>query len=267
MANTEFIVQKPPLGVGNIIRNALRLYFQNFIPFFLITLIPTLGLAGILSGIGLLSGGPGNVVDGGPIEIASPAFVVGVSLVTMVISGIAVNFVTGLITLASFDAWQGRPMTYARYFSVTLQSIVPLSVLTVVAALAAAIGFVFLFVPGVYIYAMFFVLAPSVLVERTGFGGLSRSRELTREYRWPIVGMLIVLILALYAIVIPLGVVAGRVAPLMSPEMLYWSGMGMEMISNTIGYGIAAVFIAMTYARLREIKEGLGVEDLSKVFA
>ena len=31
-------------------------------------------------------------------------------------------------------------------------------------------------------------------------------------------------------------------------------------------YGLSAIFIALVYARLREIKEGVSVSDLAKVF-
>ena len=263
MANTEYVGQKPPLGVGNIISNALRLYFRNFIPFFVIALIPTLGYMGLFAGIG----GRMNVVNGGSIEIAPRGFVVGVMLVTTILSVIVMNIVTGMITLAALDKWQGRPMTYARYFLMILQNILPLTVLTVVAALALMIGFLFFFIPGLYVSAMFFVLAPSVLVERAGFGGLSRSIDLTREYRWPIIGTMIVMFLVLIVISILFAFVAGFFERAMSSEVLFWSAKGAELFGNTIGYGIAAVFVAMVYARLREIKEGLGVEDLSKVFA
>jgi hypothetical protein len=38
-------------------------------------------------------------------------------------------------------------------------------------------------------------------------------------------------------------------------------------ITYAISYGLTSVFTALLYARLRELKEGIGIDDLTDVFS
>jgi hypothetical protein len=39
-----------------------------------------------------------------------------------------------------------------------------------------------------------------------------------------------------------------------------------QTLANAIFYGFGGVVAALVYARLRELKEGLGIEDMANVF-
>ncbi|WP_208354180.1 hypothetical protein [Pseudaestuariivita rosea] len=159
-----------------------------------------------------------------------------------------------------------------------LTFIVPLTVLGIVITIAAGIGLVLLIVPGIWIYAAWCVTTPAVVVERAGFGGLNRSFELTREYRWPIVGLLILLGLILIVISIPFGLVSNMMIglnvfdieslpsadALSSIDVMLW--VLINSAASAISYGLGCVAVALVYIRLRQIKDGVGVADVADVF-
>ena len=71
---------------------------------------------------------------------------------------------------------------------------------------------------------------------------------------------MIVMFLVLIVISILFAFVAGFFERAMSSEVLFWSAKGAELFGNTIGYGIAAVFVAMVYARQRADRRGMGLD-------
>ena len=100
---------------------------------------------------------------------------------------------TALLVQLAYDAKLGRPLQPGRYVAPALRAAIPIAVLMLIAGILTGIGFVLLVVPGLWLYAVFSLVAPAVVIEGAGFGGLGRSAALTKEYRWPIVGALILL--------------------------------------------------------------------------
>ena len=129
------------------------------------------------------------------------------------------------------------------------------------------LGLVALIVPGLWVYAVFSVMPAAVVIERIGFSGLGRSAALTKEYRWPIIGASL-LILIMNAVV---GAIAVFKVGLLA-GVLGSSGVALVILAVTlatlsgIGYGLSAISVALIYARLREIKEGVSVRDIATVF-
>ncbi len=74
-----------------------------------------------------------------------------------------------------------------------LMAALPLYCLGALIALVSGLGLVIFLVPGLYVLAMFYMVAPAIVLERRGFGALGRSLELTCGFRWPIIGLIVVL--------------------------------------------------------------------------
>jgi hypothetical protein len=68
-----------------------------------------------------------------------------------------------------------------------------LLVTSVLYGIAVGIGFLAFIIPGCILLTMWAVIAPVIVIEKQGVGGaFGRSRELVRDYGWPVFGTVIV---------------------------------------------------------------------------
>lgn len=247
-----------PLGVGAVVSESFSILFRNIIPVMILAFIPTffgLVVSGFLNGWGFTLGTDDNIV--GPFNWA--AFALNM-LINMVIYGLT----TALLVQLAYDAKLGRPINVGRYFGPGLAAALPIAVLGMVAGILAGLGFMALIVPGLWIYAVFSMIAPVVVIERVGYKGLGRSAGLTKGYRWPIIGTIILIgictaLLSFVAtfLVSMLGALAG-------------GGIAVSLVITSaisaVGYGLGGISLSLIYARLREIKEGVSVDQIASVF-
>ncbi|MEM9710422.1 MAG: hypothetical protein AAF871_16745 [Pseudomonadota bacterium] len=255
--------RKMPLGVGNIISSAFSILFGNFFSVIILAFVPT--LIGLVIQ-GALIGWSAMMGTGGPEDFASFSGVgYAISQVaSLVIYGITV----ALMVQLAYDAKLGRPTRIGSYISPALRSAVPIAVLAFIMTILMIIGFLLLVIPGLWIYAVFSVMPAAVVIERVGFGGLRRSAQLTKEYRWPIIGAMILAFIFLMVFgVIAVFIAGGLMAVLGSLGSL---GIAMTVVVlaaiYAITYGFAGILVALIYARLREIKEGVSVDQIASVF-
>lgn len=251
---------KPPLGVGAIISSTFSILFSNFVKVIL--------LAFVGSVVSLLLNALFLGFDAA-IGVADPDFTTGSwaifgfafsSLLNIVIYGL----VTALLIQLAYDARLGRSNSLGTYFKGALPAIVPIAVLSIAIGILSALGALALIVGALWVYAVFYVTAPVAVIERGGFGSMGRSAELTKEYRWPIVGLfLIVSILALVIQAVGGFVVTAAAGP--STAMVLVGGLLLSL-SIAFGYAIGGIATALIYARLREIKEGIDVDQIASVF-
>lgn len=260
------------LGVGKIIGDTFSIFFKRIVQIislgFIIT-FASLVLSGAIVGFDMV-GGAGPTADpfAGPAMTATG--VVGMFLMFL-LQFAAYGLLIGAMVLLAYDAKLGRRARTGTYIKAALGNIIPISVLTIIVSIIATIGFFLLVIPGLWIYAMLSVFVPAIVIEKAGFKALGRSRSLTKNYRWPIVGLMIVL--GLIMIVLSLGLILVIAVPL---GLVFASGgegfMGnlasiiTQSLASGISYGLAAIPIALIYARLREIKEGVSVDSMADVF-
>jgi len=259
MTDTTMVQHKAPLGVGSIIGESFSILFGKFIQVILIGFVPTLLgflISGAINGFNVALG-----IE--PQDFSGPGSVVG-SILAFVINMVVYAITTALLVQLAYDAKLSRSVQIGRYIGPALSSIVPLAIVTVIVTILVAIGFALLVVPGLWVYAVFSVIAPAIVIERAGFGALGRSASLTKEYRWPIVGALILaLILAMIINVVALFVV-GLIATSGSIGLVI--GVILFAAISTLGAGYVSILVALIYARLREIKEGVSVDQIAAVF-
>jgi len=248
------------LGILRVLGESLSLFFRRFPLFFMIAVIPALLLALI-----------GVWISPPEFQTATPEglgvaweYDTAPGIVLMLVNMIVFVLVMGLTTLAAYDGLSGRPLRLPVYLSRCLAALPAIVLLGLAFYLMMVVGLLFFVLPGLYIAARYMVFVPAILIDRAGFSGLSRAAALTQGYRWPIVGGLVLMMLVYVALsmaTLPLiGLVAEGVLGVLGFSVL-------EAALSAIINAFSAVFTALLYARLREIKEGLGLRDLAEVFA
>jgi len=140
-----------------------------------------------------------------------------------------------------------------------------LLVLSVLLSLMIGIGLVLLIVPGLMIYCATIVAVPALIEERSGiFGSIGRSRALTRDSRWQIFGLAV--LLWIFGTVVQN--LAARIADLAATAPADPLAAGVAIgIGTSLSTMIGAVVVAALYVELREVREGASTSELADVFA
>lgn len=271
-------VPRQPFGVGSITADSLSIYFQRFGLMFVLSLIPAI-VALLITGAvpqGSSARAATAAAAGWPIFFASMG------------QFLASTLSNALIVLAAFDTKIGRPVRINVYVRRALANLITIIVLSIaiglmvaipgallgfaLAALGAAFlgsnaGVAIVFIAIVpcflYVWAAFSPFVPVVVIESAGFRALGRAWQLTAGYRWPVIGTILVLFIIMAVIEIVGGLVAGLVGAIGAG----WLPSLVSLAFGAVAGGILAVGIALIYARLRGIKEGLDVESLADVFS
>lgn len=262
MSDTSSQASGASLGVGAIIGDSFSILFQNFIPVMILGFLPTLVgtlFSGVLLGWGVTLGTAEPQFDSA-VQIVN---FFASTLVQMAVYGISI----ALLVQMAYDAKLGRPLAIKRYFEPAIGAILPIVVLTIATTILMMIGLLALVIPGLWIYAVYSVTVPAIVIDRAGFGGMGRSQYLTKEYRWPVLGTIILIgictvilsIVAVFIFTFIGGMLGGGVISVIISVVLVSA-------LNGFAYGLSGISVALIYARLREIKEGVSVDQLADVF-
>lgn len=250
------------LGVGELVSDSFSILMRNFLSVVLLALIPTI-FSLVASGLAI---GWGTALG-----INEPVFTSGIDGIYFLLSSVAqivgYGVTTALLVQLAYDTKLERPVQLGRYVGPALGAAVPIAILTILSSFLMIFGMVLLIVPGLWIYAVFSVMPAAVVIEKIGFGGLGRSQRLTKDYRWPILGTVILIgiinsIFTFAAVFIVGLMIAAMGASFVSIAV----GVLAYAAISSIGLGLGAISIALIYARLREIKEGASVRDIAAVF-
>ena len=183
-------------------------------------------------------------------------------LFSYVLNFIVYGLLTAILIQLAYDSKLKREVSISNYIPRAITAAVPISVLSVVIGILMAIGLILLIVPGLWVFAVFYVTAAAITIERAGFGGMGRSAALTKGYRWPIVGLFVVFGIIVYGAVF-IGVFIG--GSLLGSIGVFGVLILISALSGLAG-ALLSISVALVYARLREIKEGVGVADIAAVF-
>lgn len=171
-------------------------------------------------------------------------------------------FAVSVTLLAACDHRLGRPLRAGDYVLTVARRAVPLTACSLLVWICVTLGLVALIVPGLWLYALWSLILPAILVESLGFAALDRSAELTRGYRWPVLGTLFVLAACSLGMSTALGYLAGAASSFVPNTALV-----LKALTPLASAGVLFVGTALLYLRLREIKEGTGTESVAQVFA
>ena len=183
--------------MGEILGDALRLYarhWQNLIVIVAVIVVPLSILQVILSDLWIRAGLENEEIRGG-VEVSTGTVIGGVfaGLVFAAISVLMWTILTGAITRAAAGTFLGRDLDigesyrygFARFWSIVLVG--------VLSAVAIAVGFLLLIVPGFIVLTFLVCGIPALVIEdKRGREALRRSWNLVRGYGWHVFGTIIV---------------------------------------------------------------------------
>ncbi|HEX5713504.1 MAG TPA: hypothetical protein VFX85_09350 [Solirubrobacterales bacterium] len=127
--------------------------------------------------------------------------------------------------------------------------ILPLIGAGILAGLGIAIGFFLLIVPGLILLTIWSVIAPVIVIEKSGvIASFGRSRELVRGNGWPVFGVIVIAFLIVFVAAIVFTLIGAAIAdgPLM--RIVF------SALASTITAPISALVASVLYFRLREIE-------------
>lgn len=229
---------QPPLGVLRLIKGSFVLFFASFGLLFPIAFAPTLAGA-VLTFVA------------SPPAVGAELGAPGLGGVLVLLALLLVGFVIGgMLCLAALDAALGKRHGVGEYLSQAMRHVGPLIGLGLVLGAATALGALLLVLPGLYLIARFLPYVPAIVFENAGWSGLGRAQALTEDYRWPILGAVLLLGLAVVAVALAPAVLAAAAGLPVIVAIL------VETIVQAAIYAISVTFTALVYLRLREIKEG-----------
>lgn len=264
MAGIEADAEPAYFGMGRVAARTFEVFGKNFFPFLVLSTIsiaPPMLLSFIVARYQPVSTAPAVLpnVTTGLLFIAT-----GILQLTMA------YFLQGALVQGTVTTLNGAPASLGDCLSTALRRLPRLIGLGILSALAFGLGALLLVVPGLILITMWSVVVPVCVVEDKTIGVcFSRSRELTRNHRWAIFGLLfgfgLICLIAGLAIFPLAGVSLFRGGHRGLPSgATYWiANTLLQIVTSTIG----AVGVASIYYELRTIKEGIGPEQLAAVFA
>ncbi len=262
MTDTTFDDTRAPLGVGQIVGDTFSILFRKLPAILILGFIPALIQILIVS---LLPGQIGSQLAAGEtFEFDGSSFAVAFA-VAFLLSLLTSSIVTAMIVQLSYDAKLSRPTRIGQYFASAIRNLPAILALSIVSTVLFGVGWLAFVVPGLWLMSVFSVFVPAIVIEGAGFRALGRSARLTKNYRWPIVGTMVLIFLCLVLVATVVGAAIGFVSGFVfgTTSLL---AMVLEAIGNGLTYGIFSIAVALIFARLKEIKEGIGVADLVEVF-
>ena len=159
----------------------------------------------------------------------------------------------------------GRSSTLEEDFRLGLRKALPMIAVSLLFGLAVGFGFILLIVPGIMVALALSQALPAVIGEKIGFlQAFDRSRYLTRNNRWRLLGLWAVVGLAYMVLSMILAGLTGGFSHrgTGAGPALFAVNMIESLVGSVAGYCIQAA----AYAELRRIKDGVGAADLGAIF-
>jgi hypothetical protein len=245
---------------GRVISRTSGLVGRNFAPFFVLSVI--------------FAGLPYAVIQliQAPLIYGNPSAAGVVAVAATLVSFLTSLLLQGTLTRASIDDLSGKPVSIGSALSAGIALLLPLFGLGLLVGLGIVGGLILLIVPGVYLALRWSVASPVLVAERTGItAAMGRSAVLTENHRWAIFGLFVVLLIFIMVVSLVIGILVGGGLSAFAgaglqgeaPPILFVIIMtGVQSIISMI----ATVGVAAVYFELRQIKEGVGVAEIAKIF-
>lgn len=171
------------------------------------------------------------------------------SLVAALLSLVVGFWYTGMVVEAARDILDGRrDHSIGKLLSSVTPVLGALIVAGVLAGIGIAIGLVLVIIPGLFLITIWAVIAPVIVLERTGaLASFGRSRELVKGNGWQVFGVLVLLFIAAFIVRI---ILAAIFAGLDSVIGLIIA----ELIVNLLFAPLTALAAAVIYFELKRVK-------------
>jgi hypothetical protein len=236
-------------GVGSVIGSAGSIFFGHFVSFVgtaLLVMVPSLlfRLALPLS----------------PFQ----------SLIDLILGQVAsVTLIYGTV-----QALRGRKVAIGECLSEGFKRLGVALVVAILAVIGYLIGFLLLVVPGIIVLLMWSVAVPVAVVEHAGVtASFGRSRALTQDRRWRILGIFIVMAVIIVAIEAAIGFIVVMslgsnfrevlIEIATNPGAAFAVG---QWVLGALMLAFYACLLATLYYYLRRDKEGVEIDQIAAVF-
>jgi len=265
---TDSTIVGEPFRIGACLSKSVSAFFKNFISFNvlgLIIMVPGVILVFLLFGGTFLALMAYDPATGAPPPDLGSSIAVGFIGVFFIFFALQ-YLLTGAIVYSSVQYLNGDRPSLGAALGQMLRRIVPVILVAFISAILMWIGFMLLIVPGIIIGLMLCVAIPVVMVEGPGvFASLSRSRALTKGYRWHLFGTFLVALIGTTIVTMIIGIVIGVVTLLLGDlggTISTFANMALQLFTTVF----LAVVLAVAYHDLRVAKEGVSTAQLAAVF-
>ncbi|HEY1359712.1 MAG TPA: hypothetical protein VGF21_15525, partial [Thermoleophilaceae bacterium] len=201
---------------------------------------------GLLIPAALLIFAPIAIING---IILSSGLVLGF-LLTAIVGAIGTFLFQGMVVEAARDIIDGRrDHDVGSLVSAAAPFILPLAGAGILAAIGIGIGFILLIVPGLFLLTIWAVIAPVIVLERSGaMASFGRSQQLVKGYFWPV--FLVLLCLFIIQAILS-GVLNALVHAIVSNIVGYVIG---DLISRALIGPLSALAAAVLYFELKRVR-------------
>lgn len=238
--------------IGDVLSRAFTLIGRQFPLYFVLYLLGALPNNVIL----LLVGPAGRPQPGQPPNLGASLALLGGSVLALTLTILAQS----MVLFIAYNALRGQKVSVGAAFERALNRFFPMLGALICFGLAMMFGLLLLIIPGLMLAVRYYVSPIACLVEQRGpIDSLGRSAKLTDGYRWPILGLGLLVALASSIFTIP--------ANLLLPALV--GPVAATIVTMTVTAALASVnttiYVAV-YDALRLAKEGGDGDHLARVF-
>lgn len=189
-----------------------------------------------------------NGLVAGELALVPIGLAVGVALTTL--------YQGTVVTLVS-DVQDGRrDSSVGQLLGSAAPVILPLLGAGILAGIAIGIGFLALIVPGLILATIWAVIAPAIVIERTGvLRAFGRSRELVRGHGWQVFAVIVTVFLIVFIVRIVLSAIAIGIDDSTAVRIAF------DVVGSTLTAPIAALVAAVLFFALRDLEGRVPAAD------
>lgn len=176
------------------------------------------------------------------------------SLVAVGVSVVAGTLYQGMVVGLVRDVQDGRrDSSVGELIEATWPVVLPLIGAGILAGLGIAIGFLLLVVPGLILLTIWSVIAPVIVVERSGaIDAFGRSRALVKGNGWQVFGVIFVVFLISIVATIVLGLIGAAISDAFVIQVIF------NLIASAVTAPIGALAASTIYFGLLALDEPAG---------
>ncbi len=172
-------------------------------------------------------------------------------LVALAVGVIAATLYQGMVVSLVRDVQDGtRDSSVGQLIEETWPVVLPLIGAGILAGIGIAIGFVLIIIPGLILLTIWSVIAPVIVVERSGaIDAFGRSRAIVKGNGWQVFGVIIVVYLIITIAGLVLGAIGAGISDTFFMRALF------SLIASTLTAPIAALAASTIYFNLVALRD------------
>jgi hypothetical protein len=176
------------------------------------------------------------------------------TLWTLLGSLVTYSLMSAVLVVLTSQAYLGDTVDVGAAVRRVIPRVIQVLVASVIRSVLFVVGFVLLFIPGVWVLARYFAVVPAIVLEEAGtLHSFSRSAELSRGRKWHILGTLVLVTIIYYLLVLGVSLIGTLTGNFVVQTTI--SSVGAILV-----YPVVAITEALLYYDARIRNEGLDIE-------